>query len=230
MSKPLNLTGQRFGALVVIGRADNDPSGKTRWWCQCDCGELKVILATSLVRGLTRSCGCFNKSVASKRMRKHLLSGHRLYGIWTDMKKRCSNPSCKSFDNYGGRGIKVCPAWENHFQLFYTWSLLNGYSDNLSLDRIDVNGDYHPDNCRWVDRVTQANNCRTNHYLTYQGERKTIAEWARVLGMSDAVIRTRISKLGWSTEKALSTPVRKSFKKRCATYKKNDCYFVGGDL
>lgn len=222
MSKPRNLTGQRFGNLVAISRADNDPSGKTRWLCRCDCGEEKVILSTNLVRGLTRSCGCFNKSTVSERMRKHMLSGHRLYKIWTDMKKRCSNPSCKSFDNYGGRGIKVCLAWENHFQLFYTWSLLNGYRDDLSLDRIDVNGDYHPDNCRWVDRVTQANNCRTNHYLTFDGRTQSVAQWARELGVSDSLLRQRLLKLGWSVEKTLSTPVRNSPAKRCATYKKND--------
>lgn len=227
MSKPLNLTGQRFGNLVVISRVDNYSSGKTRWLCRCDCGEEKVVLSTNLVRGLTRSCGCFNKSVTSERFTKHQLSAHRLYKIWTDMKKRCANPSCKSFANYGGRGIKVCDEWKNHFQLFYTWSLCNGYSDNLSLDRIDVNGDYNPDNCRWADKLIQANNCRTNHYLTFKGKTQSIAEWARELGVSDSVIRQRLSKLGWSVEKTLSTPLLRDFKKRCTTYKKNNCYFIG---
>ena len=226
MSKPLNLIGQRFGKLVVINRADNSKSGKSKWLCRCDCGKEKIIFSTNLVRGLTHSCGCINKSVVSERMRKHLLSGHRLYKIWTDMKKRCSNPSCKSFANYGGRGIQVCPDWNNHFQLFYTWSLLNGYDDNLSLDRIDVNGNYHPNNCRWVDKLTQANNCRTNHYLTFNGKTQTIAEWARELEVSDSVIRQRLSQLGWSVEKTLSTPLLKSYKKRCSTYRKNDCYFI----
>ena len=229
MSKPLDLVGERFGSLVVTSRAENSRTGKTMWLCQCDCGEKKVIFATSLTRGLTRSCGCLNKSVAMERMRKHQLSGHRLYRIWTDMKKRCTNPSCKSFANYGGRGIKVCPQWENNFQLFYTWSLLHGYSDNLSLDRIDVNGDYHPDNCRWVDKLTQTNNCRTNHYLTFDGKTQSIAEWARELGVSDSVIRQRLSKLGWSVEKTLTTPLLRYYKKRCATYKKNDCYFIGDE-
>lgn len=226
MSKPLDLIGHRYGKLVAVRRVSGGKRGKSLWFCECDCGAKTIVVGTNLVRGLTRSCGCLNKAVTSERFAKHKLSAHRLYKIWTDMKKRCTNKSHKSFNDYGGRGIKVCDEWAHYFQRFYEWSICNGYEDTLSIDRIDVNGDYCPENCRWADRITQANNCRTNHYLTHNGETKTIAEWARALGMSDSVIRQRLSKLGWSVEKTLSTPLLRNYKKRCTTYKKNDCYFL----
>ena len=227
MSKPLDLTGERFGRLIVIERSNNSKSGKTKWLCECDCGNRTVVFSTSLIRGLTHSCGCLNRELASERAAKHLLSNSRLYKTWSGIKKRCHNSKSKSFSIYGGRGISICKEWDNDFQEFYEWSISHGYRDNFSIDRIDVNGNYYPENCRWVDRLTQANNCRTNHYLTFNGKTQSIAEWARELGVSDSVIRHRLSKLGWSVEKTLTTPLQKSYRKRCATYKKNDCYFIG---
>lgn len=226
MSKALNLCGLRFGRLVAIKRVENSKSGKAKWLCRCDCGNEKIIFATNLVRGLTHSCGCLNKEIVADRFSKHHLSENTLYKTWSNMKKRCINPKSTSFNLYGGRGIRVCDEWLSDFTAFYEWAISSGYQDSLTIDRIDVNGNYCPENCRWVDRLTQANNCRTNHYLTYNGVTKTISEWARTIGVSDSVIRQRISKLGWSTEKALSTPILKSYKKRCSIYKKNDCYFV----
>ena len=227
MSKPLDLKGNRYGKLVVVKRVSGGKRGKSMWYCECDCGEKTVVVGTNLVRGLTRSCGCLSKDLTSERFTKHRLSALRIYKIWSDMKKRCTNKSHRSYKDYGGRGIKVCEEWMHYPQRFYEWSICNGYEDTLSIDRIDVDGDYCPENCRWADRVTQANNCRSNHYLTYNGETKTIAEWARELGIISDVIRARLSKLGWSVERTLSTPLLKHYKKRCATYKKNDCYFIG---
>lgn len=209
MSKPLDLTGQRFGRLVVIERSANSKSGKAKWLCKCDCGNDIVVFATNLVRGLTHSCGCFNREVLSERSCTHHLSESRLYETWSGMKKRCYNANSKSFPAYGGRGIGVCNEWKDDFRTFYDWAMSNGYADDLTIDRIDVNGNYSPENCRWVDKLTQANNCRTNHYLTFNGKTQSIAEWARELGVSDSLIRQRLLKLGWSVERALTTPVVK---------------------
>ena len=227
MSKPLNLTGQRFGRLVVIERSANSKSGKAKWRCKCDCGNETIVFSTSLVRGLTHSCGCLNREVTLERFSTHRQSESRLYETWSGMKKRCYNPNSKSFSAYGGRGIEVCDEWKDDFQSFYDWAISNGYSDDLTIDRIDVYGNYSPENCRWVDKLTQANNCRTNHYLTFNGKTQSIAEWARELGVSDSLIRQRIVTLGWSVERALTEPSRvKAYKKRCTTYRKNGCYFV----
>ena len=227
MSKLLNLTGQRFGRLVVVERSTNSKNGKARWLCKCDCGNDTVVFSTSLVRGLTHSCGCLNREIASVRFGTHRLSESRLHKTWSDMKKRCYNPNSKSFPAYGGRGIEMCEEWKDDFQSFYNWAMANGYADDLTIDRIDVNGNYSPENCRWVDKLTQANNCRTNHYLTFNGKTQSIVEWARELGVSDSLIRQRIVILGWSVERALTEPSRvKAYKKRCTTYRKNGCYFV----
>ena len=227
MSKPLDLTGRRFGRLVAIERSTNSKSGKAKWRCKCDCGNETVVFSTSLVQGLTHSCGCLNREVTLERFSTHRQSESRLYETWSGMKKRCYNPYSKSFSAYGGRGIAVCDEWKDDFQAFYDWAMANGYADDLTIDRIDVNGNYSPENCRWVDKLTQANNCRTNHYLTFNGKTQSIAEWARELGVSDSLIRQRIVKLGWSVERALTEPSRaKAYKKRCTTYRKNGAYFV----
>ena len=210
MSRPLDLTGQRFGRLVAIERATNSKSGKAKWLCKCDCGNETMVFSTSLVRGLSRSCGCLNREVTSDRFSTHRLSKSRLHETWSGMKKRCYNSNSKSFAAYGGRGIEVCSEWRDDFQSFYNWAMSNGYADNLSIDRIDVNGNYCPENCRWVDKLTQANNCRTNHYLTFNSKTQSIAEWSRELGVSDSLIRQRLLNLGWSVEQALTTPVVKA--------------------
>ena len=227
MCKPLNLTGQRFGRLVAVERSASSQNGKTQWLCKCDCGNDTVVLSTNLVRGLTHSCGCLNREIASARFSTHRLSESRLHKTWSGMKKRCYNTHSKSFPAYGGRGIEVCEEWKDDFLAFYNWAMTNGYADDLTIDRIDVNGNYSPGNCRWVDKLTQANNCRTNHYLTFNDKTQSIAEWARELGVSDSLIRQRIVKLGWSVERALTEPSQvKAYKKRCTTYRKNGYYFV----
>ena len=121
----------------------------------------------------------------------------------------------------------MCDEWKDDFQAFYDWAMSNGYTDNLTIDRIDVDENYNPENCRWVDKLTQANNCRTNHNLTFNGKTQSIAAWARELGVRDSLIRHRIVTLGWSVDRALTEPSRvKAYKKRCTTYRKNGCYFV----
>ena len=133
----------------------------------------------------------------------------RLYRIWAGMIQRCTNPNKDSYPFYGGRGIEVCDEWRGDFIAFRFWAITNGYADNLTLDRIDNDGNYEPSNCRWETHLNQCNNTRRNHLLTFQGETHTISEWARIVGMKADTLERRINAHGWSIERALTTSVRR---------------------
>ena len=166
MGNFIDMTGQRFGRLVVKERAVNRGE-QTYWICICDCGNTKVARASDLRRGHTKSCGCLHKEVVAGTLHHkintttHGKSNTRLYRIWSCMKTRCYNEKWINYKNYGGRGIAICDDWRNDFQAFYTWALSHGYSDTLTIDRIDVNGNYEPTNCRWITLKEQQSN-RTN--------------------------------------------------------------------
>lgn len=156
-----SLIGQRFGMLYVLER--HSKKGKVVFYtCKCDCGNLKTVRAGDLRSGRTTSCGCYGqKMLEENRKFEHGLSNTRLYSIWDGMKKRCYSPKHESYKYYGGRGITICDEWRNNFKLFYDWALDNGYKEYLTIDRIDVNGNYEPSNCRWVTMKEQAKNKRT---------------------------------------------------------------------
>lgn len=204
-----DLSGQRFGRYTVMCRAESyvskSGSSQSRWLCRCDCGNERIVFAQSLKSGKSRSCGCLQRDVA----KTHGWKNTRLYGIWHNMKWRCNNENAASYHNYGGRGISVCKAWEQ-FEPFMEWALKNGYSDELSIDRIDNNGNYCPDNCRWVNAKEQANNRRTNNLITANGETLTISEWEKKSGLSRQLILWRL-RHGWSPNDATSKPRRGQF-------------------
>nr|DAI30801.1 MAG TPA: PVL ORF-50-like family [Caudoviricetes sp.] len=202
----IDLTGQRFGRLTVIKRVENkqlkNGRQKVQWLCQCDCGNTKIVTSEQLKSGHTNSCGCICKEHPNRTT--HGRCGTRLYQIWNSMKKRCMCVNDKSYKYYGDRGITVCDEWLHDFQAFYDWAMANGYKDSLTIDRIDVSGNYEPSNCRWVSRKVQMNNTRQNHHLTYNGKTQTIAQWADELNIKHATISIRL-KRGKTIEEALRT-------------------------
>ena len=157
-----NITGQRFGRLVVLERAENGNHNQTRWKCLCDCGNTTIVLGGNLQSGNTKSCGCLGSELTAsgQRTKKHGKTGTRLYRIWHAMRNRCHATSQDNYKYYGARGIKVCPEWEHDFVAFRNWALSHGYQDNLTIDRIDPNGNYEPSNCRWLSIQDQQRNRR----------------------------------------------------------------------
>ena len=187
------LIGERFGRLTVYDFSHINDKGDVFWECICDCGQTVTVCGGSLTSGNTKSCGCYNRELTIERFTKHGHSYERLYNIWNGMIFRCENYKSTEYDAYGGRGISVCEEWKD-FVRFFDWAMNNGYDDNLTLDRINNDGDYCPDNCRWVDLITQANNRRTSRFLTYLGEKHTISEWARLLDVPYHRLRQRINR------------------------------------
>lgn len=207
MRKKENLIGRKFGNLTVIEEAPDyvSPLGKkmTQWKCKCDCGNEIIATSRNIKTLHTKSCGCLN------HVQIHGESRSRIYRIWKDVKARCYFPSHKSYTNYGRRGVKMCDEWKNSAKAFVDWSFSHGYSDDLTLDRIDSNKGYSPDNCRWVTMKTQGNNKRNNHRIEYNGKTHTVTEWEEICGFGRGMISRRL-KRGWPVEKAITTPSLRS--------------------
>ena len=213
MGKFVDISGKRFGRLVAISGNERDKFYNAIWTCKCDCGKVVKVVLQSLKDGKTKSCGCLNREKMGKSNLIHGKSKTRIYHIWRDMRERCTKPSKFGYEYYGGRGIKVCEEWlgSNNFMNFYEWSMANGYSEELTIDRIDVNGNYCPENCRWVDLKTQSNNRGDNKFICYNGQTKTLAQWSELLNMSYFALTNRLRN-GWSVEKTFTTSIKHSRK------------------
>lgn len=203
MGKVKDITGQKFGRLTVIKflRIENH---KAIWLCECECGNLTEVATNHLTSGHTKSCGCLHKERTIESHKTHGQKNTRLYRIWRCMKQRCYNKNFPYFQDYGGRGITVCSEWYNDFMAFYDWAMKNGYDNTLTIDRIDVNGNYEPNNCRWATAKQQARNRRNNINFTYNGETHCLKQWCEILGLNYNTVGTRFYTYGWSIERALN--------------------------
>lgn len=197
--KRIDITGQTYGNLYVI---DGYSSVCT---CKCNCGKIINVRKGNLRSGHSQSCGCLRDKACSNNFTTHGATGSRLHNIWRDIKKRCFNEKYKQFYLYGGRGITICSEWLDYVN-FANWSLTHGYADDLTIERINVNGNYEPTNCTWIPSQLQARNKRTNHFVEFDGRRLTIAEWSEQTGISQGTIWYRLSH-GWTAEEALTIPV-----------------------
>lgn len=214
MPRRIDLTGQRFGYLTVQFRIRRSQCSKVYWSCSCDCGNTVEVRSYDLTSGHTQSCGCLRSKNLSDGIRyKHGLSFSHLYRVWASMISRTSNPNDKDYMNYGNRGIKVCVEWMNSFETFYAWAISHGYQEGLTIDRIDVNGNYYPENCRFVTRQVQANNKRETIRIIYGNISMTVSEAAKQYNIPRPILADRLRR-GWTIQEAIELPPHAHRKKR----------------
>lgn len=190
--------GQKFGRLTVVSFHHTQKyfyksfgeRKKDFYLCKCDCGNKTISRKDKLLNGKKKSCGCINKS----KVKCTYPINKIIIKKWRDMLNRCFNSKCADYKYYGGRGITVCIEWKNDFMSFYNWAIENGYKDDLTIDRIDVNGNYEPSNCRWVTKKEQQRNKRNNRYITYSGKTLCLADWARLLKIDKNTVKYRLNK------------------------------------
>lgn len=208
--------GSKYGKLTIVSY-DTKKGSNHYVNCKCDCGNTKSISLYSVKSGRTKSCGCIRKELFKKNKKDkkdlttHGQTGTRLYSIHRSMKNRCYRKNNNSYHSYGGKGIKICDEWLDDFMNFYNWAYDNGYDDTLTIDRTDNNGNYEPNNCRWVTKAEQHNNTSRNINITYNGETKTLKQWSESVGINYPSLMSRY-KNGWSIEDMLTKTVRKKRK------------------
>lgn len=200
MAKPLIINvGDAYGKLTIVSEVDQTGNGR-RFLCKCDCGQEKEVNLSKLRSGNTKSCGCFQLESRGRANITHGMTGSRLYNIWYGMKDRCTNPNSSTFNYYGGRGIRFSDEWKN-FAPFMEWALSNGYQDDLTLERKDVDKNYDPGNCEWVSMRVQNLNKRNTLLVEYKGETKPLKTWCKELGKDYLRVWKRLNR-GWSTSDA----------------------------
>lgn len=215
-----DITGNRYGRLLVIEyvgtkRSPTNGLTATQWLCRCDCGKEVVAPKHSLTSGNKRSCGCLKADQNRAIWTTHGKTNTRLYRIWNAMKYRCDDISSPAYKYYGGKGVAVCKEWKGRdgFQRFYQWAISNGYKDDLTIERIDVNGDYRPENCTWVTQAEQMRNRTNTHWIYYKGTRHTLSEASKVFNADRATIRKYAKACDGDTEKAIQLILDKREKK-----------------
>lgn len=201
--------GDKFSRLTVIGYVGKNKKGERLWKCKCECGKTTNVISARLLSGKTRSCGCLQTEnrINFYQRKKHGKRQTKEYYIWTTMKQRCCNLNNRKYKDYGGRGIKVCDRWLHSFENFY--KDMGNAPDGYSIDRIDVNGDYCPENCRWADVETQSNNKRNSIKITYMGITGSLNFWSSITGISKDTLYARFHVWKWSAEKIITTPIRR---------------------
>ena len=210
MGKFIDLTGERFGRLTVVSRSDRmTKDHQVQWNCVCDCGTPAIVRGSNLRNGSATSCGCYRYSQLKKSHTTHNKSKTKLMRSWYAMRQRCLDPNSSHYKDYGGRGIKICEEWNDSVS-FIEWAQASGYKDGLTLDRIDVNGNYSPQNCRWATSSEQANNTRRSIIITYNGKTQSLKLWCDELGLNYGTISSRINQSHWDPIKALTTPLQKN--------------------
>jgi len=211
MNGKKDIKGHKFGRLMVLEDVGRDKREEVLWRCICECGNEMVALGGNLRSGHTQSCGCLNKEICAEAHTTHGLSKTSEYHIWLGMIQRCHNPDNHAFKWYGARGIKVCDRWRYSFENFFE-DMGKKPSDKYTIDRIDNDGDYCPENCKWVTRKEQANNTRSNSRHEFNGVVKNISGWADEYGMNYKTLYSRLER-GWFLEKALTTPLLREYKR-----------------
>lgn len=201
----VDIVGQRFNFLTVESFSHVGEGGAF-WNCKCDCGEYKVLRGSDIKSGETKSCGCYRREVAHNKA-THGRSKDPVYIVWRNMCSRCYDPKSPGYKNYGGRGIAVCDEWRGEGGFIVFLRDMGEIPEGYTLDRINVNGNYERENCRWATTGEQGRNKRNNRSITFNGEDRLMVEWSEFLGISYKTLKTRLNKLGWSVEKAFTTPV-----------------------
>ena len=208
--KFMDLTGQKYNRLTVLEYAGRDKYNRPLWKCKCDCGNIRIVNSHALRTGNTKSCGCLNIDRIKERnrvlKRTHGETNTKLFHVWSGIKTRCHNPHSINYHIYGQRGIKICDEWVNSYESFRDWAYENGYKEDLTIDRIDVNGNYEPSNCRWVTPKENNRNRRSNTLITFNGETHCIAEWADIVGIDYDVLQHRFKSKTYTVERALTEP------------------------
>lgn len=204
----INMANKKYGKLLALSLHHIDKRGKTYWLCKCDCGKETVADGYKIRKGITTSCGCVQANWRKTGPNhSHGLTNSRLYSIWSNIKARCNNPKNYEFKYYGGKGVCICQEWTD-FSAFYEWAINHGYNDKLTIKRDNVNGNYCPENCKWILPDKQYLNRTDSHFVTAFGKTQTIKEWSDETGIKYGTIERRINAYHWPAERAVSEPPR----------------------
>lgn len=210
MSKFIDIKGEKYNRWTVLS-LDRIENKKAFWLCQCECGTKKVVSSSSLRCGSSKSCGCLHNDNVVRKING--LSKTKLYTNYANIKQRCYNPKFPLYKNYGARGIIMCEEWLNDFMNFYNWAIQNGYKEGLTIDRIDVSGNYEPNNCRWIPMKEQYHNRTDNIYYIVNNEKKCLAELCKEYNMPYKTVRKRLER-NYDIISALKTPIKEKYRNK----------------
>ena len=219
MSRFIDITGKKYNKLTVLSFYDIKDN-KSRWLCQCDCGNKTIVKGTQLKNGKTKSCGCLlHQKKYDKETEKKI---KRLQHIYSQMKQRCYKIDNHIYKYYGGKGITICDEWLNNSNNFYKWALENGYDNNLTIERINVNGNYEPSNCKWITKTQQGYNKTNSKLYTIENETKCLSEWCKIYNIDYFLVRGRL-KFGWNIKEALTKPIKEKYRNKLYKERNDKC-------